>query len=196
MMKLIKLTILLPIFSLMACATSGVDQKNKNSMIKIDYGVIKTAEPVTIKSEAGKNAAIGGLWGMIGGSHGNSNDVMRGAAAGALLMGLTTKIAEGSREAAAYEVEQENGTIIKVIIDDKDISVGDCVAVESGKMTNLRKVADDLCGAQVATKADREIASEMAEDAQHCHTAKQQLLEAETEEAVNTALKKVNVFCN
>ncbi|MCP4077777.1 MAG: hypothetical protein GY744_16520 [Gammaproteobacteria bacterium] len=195
-MKLIKLIILLPIFSLMACATSGVDQINKNTKIKIDYGVIKTAEPVTLKSEAGKTAAIGGLWGLVGGSDGNRNDMIGGAAVGALLMGLTTKIAEGTREAAAYEVEKEDGTIIKVIIDDKDILVGDCVAVESGKMTNLRKVADDLCGAQVATKADREIASEMAEDAQYCLSAKQQLLEAKTEEAVNSALKKVNVFCN
>jgi len=195
-MKLIKLIILLPIFSLMACATSGVDQINKNTKIKIDYGVIKTAEPVTLKSEAGKTAAIGGLWGLVGGSDGNRNDMIGGAAVGALLMGLTTKIAEGTREASAYEVEKEDGTIIKVIIDDKDILVGDCVAVESGKMTNLRKVADDLCGAQVATKADREIASEMAEDAQYCLSAKQQLLEAKTEEAVNSALKKVNVFCN
>jgi len=196
MMKLIKLTIFVPIFSLMACATSGVDPKDKNTMIKINYGVIKTVEPVTLNSDAGKNAAIGGLWGIIAGSSGNSGDVMRGAAAGALFMGLTTKIAEGSRKAEAYEVEQKNGTIIKVIIDEKDISVGDCVAVESGKTTNLRKVSDDLCGAQVASKVDQKLAAEVAEDALHCHTAKQLLLEAETEEAVDTALKKVNVFCN
>ena len=119
-----------------------------------------------------------------------------GAALGALFMGGATKIAEGSREAEAYEVEFKDGSIVKVIIDDKELAIGDCVALEQGKTTNRRKVAHDWWGASLASSEDPEIMAEMKEDAEHCHAAKQQLLDASTEAEVDSALKKVKVLCH
>ncbi len=179
-----------------ACSTSGVNQKDKNVTISISYGTIESTESVNLESKAGRSAAIGGLWGLLGNSGGNSSDMVGGALVGALLLGGTTKIAEGSREAEAYQVKLKDGSIVKVIIDNKELAVGDCVALEQGETTNLREVAPDLCEESIAGSEDLEIAAEMKEDAERCHVAKQQLLEAPTEAEVDSALKKVNVLCH
>ena len=182
--------------AIVACSTTGVNPRDKNVTINISYGTIKSTEAVNLQSEVGKSAAIGGLWGLLGNARGNSSDLVGGAVFGALFMGGVTKIAEGSREAEAYEVELKDGSVVKVVIDDKELVIGDCVALEQGKTTNLRKVAHDLCGTSFEDSDDLEIAAEMKEDAEHCHAAKLQLLDAATEAEVNNALKKVKVLCH
>ena len=50
--------------AMVAGTTTGVNQRDKDVTINISYGTIKSTEAVNLKSEAGKSAAIGGLWGL------------------------------------------------------------------------------------------------------------------------------------
>ena len=79
---------------------------------------------------------------------------------------LITKIKEGSNDAESYTIEKRPGEFVKVIIDNKDLAVGDCVAIEEGSTTNLRKVADDMCGTLVTAEIEEELNND--EMLNHC----------------------------
>ena len=67
---------------------------------------------------------------------------------------------------------------------------GDCVAIEQGQHTNIRGVSSVHCEQQTATPP-----AHHAQAAEECDLAKQELVAADTDEALNIAIQKVRVLC-
>jgi outer membrane lipoprotein SlyB len=183
---------------LVGCTSPGVDRADTNTPINISYANVADFEKVTLKSDVGKNAAIGGLVGLAIGAvaGGDMAGAAIGAASGAALGATTTKISEGSSEAMSYTLQRPNGSQFKVVTDDDYLQAGDCVAVESGRTTNLRRVAPDLCGPPLAHPVEQDLAAHGQQQASDCDDAKQQLLKAETNADLDAATKKVKVLCH
>ena len=138
--------LLLATLVLLGCSSGGVNRFEKNTTITVEYAVVQDIEEIELDSEVGESAAMGGLWGLASASAGDRYDMIGGAVAGAVLMGLTTRIAEGSSKATAYTVKAvSDNAIFKVIMDNIDVRIGDCVALETGHTTNLRYVSRSLC---------------------------------------------------
>jgi outer membrane lipoprotein SlyB len=184
----------LVLLTLAGCASSGVDRADIDTPINISYAVVTASEKVKLQSDVGKSAATGGVLGLLIGavSGGDLKDAAIGAAAGAAASGAMTKIAEGSSEAMSYTLQRPNKSEFKVVTDDDHLQPGDCVAVETGQTTNLRRVAQDLCQ---SPPVDQDQVARSQKSATDCNDAKQQLLKAETTEALNAATEKVKVLC-
>ncbi len=188
--QLAKTTFLLVLFSgpLMA-------QKSGQS-IQIQYGVVVASKYVQEKSNAGKGALIGGAIGLYAGKGKSSGKKFRRTTAGAVVGGATASAAQGSRAAREYQVKTATGLIV-IISDQTEIQVDDCVIVEKpgGKNANIRRVAATYCDpASAAVVA--ELQDEMLEEAQECVAAKQELSAADSDAAVDRALRKISILCD
>ena len=96
----------------------------------------------------------------------------------------------------SYTLQRPNGSQFKVVTEDDHLQAGDCVAVESGRTINLRRVAPDLCGPALAHPVEQELAVYSQQQASACDEAKRQLLKAETNSDLDAATKKVKVLCH
>lgn len=189
--------VFLGIFMLLGCASTGVDRSDVRTEIEIRYAVVTDIEMVNIKSDVGKNAAIGGILGLAVGAAagGDVESAAVGAAASAALTAITTKISEGSSKAISYTLKRVDGSELKVVTEDEHLQRGDCVALETGRTTNLRRVSQDMCAPPLDHPVEHELAILHQEDATECHEAKQLLLSAETDAELAAATKKVRVLC-
>ena len=170
-------------------------QKSGQS-IQIQYGVVVASKYVQEKSNAGKGALIGGAIGLYAGKGKSSGTKFRRTAAGAAVGGATAPVAQGSRDAREYQVQTATGSIV-IISDQTEIQVDDCVIVENagGKNANIRRVASTYCDpASAEVVADMQ--DEMIEEAEECLAAKDELSQAETDEAVDRALRKISILCD
>jgi hypothetical protein len=180
---------------LTGCASPGaVDRENTNITIQVNHGIVEDIEQVEIKSKAAQGAVLGGLIGVTG-SRGSSGDHVRSAAAGALIGGLLTRALEGSNKATAYTVRLNNGSTVKIITEAKHIKMGDCVAFETGKSSNIRKTTTALCEPNQPQKTNQALQAHHQEEAKECHDAKKQLLDATSEAEINAISHKVRVLC-
>ena len=178
------------------CASDGVSRDSMNRRSSISYATVVSVEQVKLKSEAGKAAAIGGLWGVLGGFVGNRRDAVSGAVVGAALLGGTTLIAEGSNNAVAYIVKGKNNKEFKILTEQDGTQAGDCVAVESGTHTNLRRVSTAYCqAAGQHSPIEKSLPREIDEDASECHHAKEQLLITSGAE-FDAVVRKVKALCD
>lgn len=177
-----------------AVPTLAVDRNQLNSTITINYGLVLEVEQIKVKSGATKNALVGGMLGAATSGH---HDRGKHAATGAAAAILLTKLAESRHKANAYTVEMNSGSTIKILLEDKDhIQAGDCVSVEQGRSTNIRRVSTTYCehhGHEAL--AHNEVVQKAQQEADACHQAKEIALKAHTEDELNVALKKVNIFC-
>ena len=170
-------------------------QKSGQS-IQIQYGVVVASRYVQEQSNAGKGALIGGAIGLYAGKGKSSGTKFRRTAAGAAVGGATASAAQGSRDAREYQVQTATGAIV-IISDQTEIQVDDCVIVENagGKNANIRRVASTYCDpASADVVADMQ--DEMIEEAEECLAAKEELSRAETDEAVDRALRKISILCD
>ena len=101
-----------------------------------------------------------------------------------------------SSSGAAYTVALTNGDEVRVVIESGHIQTGDCVAVEQGHSANIRRVTSAHCesGAQVA-RSEPIVHASLQHDAAECHAVKEMALQAETEEQIDVAIKKIRMFC-
>lgn len=178
------------------CASGGVSRDSMNKRISISYATVVSVEQVRLESEAGKAAAIGGLWGLLGGFGGNRRDAVSGAVIGAALLGGTTLIAEGSNNAFAYILKGKNNKEFKILTEQGGMQAGDCIAVESGTHTNLRRVSMAYCQAAGGhSSVEQSLLREIEEDASECHQAKEQLL-ITTGAEFDAVVRKVKALCD
>jgi len=171
------------------CETTRVGQSTT-----VQFGVVSVAEPVTLDSNAAKGAVVGGTLGLlVGGGDSNFGNAIRGATVG----GAATALAEGgNRSGMSYTVNLTDGSAARVVTDQRHIHVGDCVAVERvGSTANIRRVSSGYCDPANA-RAVGEVAPEVRSEALACQSAKQELVEAKSEEAVNLASRKIELLCN
>ncbi|MCD4751110.1 MAG: hypothetical protein K8R59_17190 [Thermoanaerobaculales bacterium] len=85
---------------------------------------------------------------------------------------------------------------MKVVSDQTEIKKGDCVTVEEVKdNANVRRVDPVMCEPE-SQEVVQELAPELQEEADECYEAKQELLTAEDDAAVERAARKVKILCN
>jgi hypothetical protein len=85
-----------------------------------------------------------------------------------------------------------------VVTDQTQVRVGDCVTVEqAGSGTaNVRRVNDALCETAFSGGIDEELNAYLQYEADMCLKAKARLMEAETDEAFEVALRRVTFLCD
>jgi len=175
-----------------AMALPAVAQKSGQN-VTITFGVVRQIEQVTLQSEGGgKGAAIGGTLGYASGSSKSKSrrNALIGGAAGAALS------SSGKSEGMQYTVQTSDGSAIIVVSDQTEIQMGDCVSVEqSGDRANIRR-QDDLACDPSSAAAVAAVEDELIENANECAIAKQQLLDAKTQEELEIATAKAHILCD
>jgi hypothetical protein len=160
----------------------------------VQFGTVRQVEEVNLQSDVPAGALVGGTLGLV--TAGNSRNAPRNAILGAVAGAAVTTAVQGSRTGIAYTVAMLDGSTIRIISDQREIRVGDCVAIErAGDTNNIRRQPAAYCasGNQAAVGAVR---PEWEAAAARCEAAKEELVRASTPEAVDTATRKVNLLCN
>lgn len=198
-MKLI-LNSLLPLVACAAMVVPGTaDAQRAGQSMTVQTGVVIAAQAVNLQSAAGRGAAVGGIAGLAATSSNRSTSRrIRNTAIGAGTGALIARSAEGDLNGMQYTVEIAPGSRIVVVTDQTQVRIGDCVTVEqAGSGTaNVRRVSDALCEAAMAGQVDEELEKYMAYEADMCLQAKERLMEAETDEAFEIAMRRVNFLCD
>ena len=175
-------------------AVLAVGSQDVNQSISINYGIVEAVEKKKVDSNALGGAALGGVIGAATSGHHHRG---KNAAIGALSGGVLMAILEGKRDAWAYRIEMTDGGEKQVITEQAEVRTGDCVAVEEGRMTNIRRVASVHCQHQKhPVMNDYMVKAKAGEGAAECHVAKEMALKASTEDEMDIALKKVQIFCD
>ncbi len=169
---------------------------------RVQYGRITNAVVITDTSNTSRNVgtAVGGTVGLVSGSgQSGSNRALRavgGAAAGRSIGGMA-----GRSQAFEYTVLIDGRTTIRVVSDQAGKRVGDCVAVERGNFDNIRLVPDARCSPPPAPRPAAPAPAPAAppaadvDAATACDQAKQQVLDADTDEAFTLAERRMRLLC-
>jgi outer membrane lipoprotein SlyB len=181
--------------SLILAAAPALAQKAGQS-VRISTGIVDNVQRVTLDSEAGTGALIGGALGLLTAGGKSTSKKARNTIIGAGAGGALASATQGSRNGMAYTILTTDGNSIRVVTDQTEIIKGDCVIVEeSGSTTNVRRVTPTACDAASA-RAREELQGSFQMEAQECHNAKQQLVEATTAEQVDLARRKMEILCS
>lgn len=181
----------------MTVAPSPVEAQKAGQSTKISVGVVAQTERVDMQSDAAKSALVGGVIGYhTTSSKKSSSRKWRNAAIGATAMGAARRAGEGNLTGTLYTVQLFDGSIMKIVSDQTEIKKGDCVTVEQVKdNANVRRVDPVMCEPE-SQDVVQELEPELEEEAGECYAAKQELLNAEDDAAVERAARKVKILCN
>ena len=195
-MKASRLLVSLVVLSLAFLASNTLQAQKSGQSMQIQYGYVVASRYVEEKSNAGKGALIGGAIGLYAGKGKSSGTKFRRTAAGAVVGGATASAVQGSREAREYQVGTASGVIV-ILSDQTEINVDDCVVVETPSKgnANIRRVAETYCD-PASAEVVAELQDEMQEEAEECMMAKRELATADTDEAVDRALRKISILCD
>lgn len=165
--------------------------------VSVQYGTVTAGREVDLRSDAvPAGVVVGGSLGLLSASGKSSSKKARNTIIGSIAGGAIARGSQGSTRGMLYEVNLGNAGLVQVVTDQREIRTGDCVAVEkAGDTANLRRVTSAYCKPENAS-AVAEVAGESQEEAQECLDAKQQLVEAESMEALELAKAKVELLCN
>jgi hypothetical protein len=87
-----------------------------------------------------------------------------------------------------YTIKLNSGGAVVVDTEQEDMVVGDCVVVERGQYTNIRRVSSIYC--QISQEPEHHVTA-----ANNCQKAKDELNNAKTNDAVEQAVIKVRTLC-
>ena len=163
----------------------------------IRYGTVVGMQTVDLNNaDAMKGALVGGAFGAALTSSSKSSSRRRQNA----VIGGVIGAASGSAKRQTgrrYSVRTNEGTIIQIVTEQTEIRVDDCVVVEeaSGR-ANIRRAALSACevASQPVMNAP-DIQAELQEEAAECAVAKEGLINAETEEQMDFAVRKIQILC-
>jgi hypothetical protein len=180
----------------MVCGCTGTPQR-VGAKSTVQFGVVRSAQEITLDSNAAAGALVGGTLGLImTGSGQSSSRRARNAILGAGAGAAVTSVAEGNRRGMSYSVDMVDGSVVRIVTDQREIRTGDCVAIERvGETANIRRVAQSFCD-RANSRAVESVADHSASEATACEAAKQELVEATTQEAVDLAARKVSLLCD
>ena len=182
---------------LTGCANMSTDPgtgSTRNTLISVAYGTVENVQQVQMKPKYAEGALIGGALGLLASSSYSSGSQALGAAAGAGLGALVSKETAGT--ANQYTIMLVNGNTVSVVTDQKDIDAGDCVSVEQGDHTNVRRVSSAMCNTPPSHPAYPDMHNSVQQISADCAAAKQQLLKATTEQETNISYKKMQALCD
>ncbi len=177
---------------------SGQRAQRKGATASIRVGEVVAQERVELKDDSVKKGAlVGGVIGLAAGSGKSGKKQRKRGAIGAGL-GAIAGSAKKKPTGMKYSVRTADGTIVQIVTDQTQIRLGDCVSVEeSGGKANIRRISDTACQPESASFLnDPAIREELQEEAAECAAAKEELLSAETDEAIDRALRKMSILCD
>ncbi|MGD8843566.1 MAG: hypothetical protein PVJ83_08845 [Gammaproteobacteria bacterium] len=189
MKKMAKMTT--PLFATL-CLAGSVQAAN---MVSVAYGTITGVGQQEKDTSGGKTggALLGGMVGLYSGKgKSTSNKALRtlgGAAVGSAAGGAAARGTE-----MVYTVSLVSGGTVRIVMDSGNFRSGDCVAVErGGASANMRRVSEEFCIHNASVP--QQYKAEHEKEADECAQAKQQLLDAQTEDAIKAAQMKMNILC-
>jgi len=182
--------------ALAGCANAGIGPSTLNEGVGVSYGTIERVTPVNV-SPTGEVAGsvMGGLLGLALTAGHSGGSMLLGTAGGALAGGLLGHAMQGSDTADQFVIRRTDGSTLEVATEQLDLEVGDCVAIEQGRHTNLRRAAPGLCDPAGTVRSDNRVALEAQHDAQVCHEAKEDLLNAQGKQAIDAGAQRVKALC-
>ncbi len=179
---------------LLASPSFAVDSRDMNQSVSINYGIVEDIGRKKVDSAAPGGAVLGGIIGAATSGHHHRG---KNAAIGALSGGVLSAILQGNRDAYVYQVEMVDGGEKAIMTEQNTARVGDCVAVEEGRLANIRRVSSAHCEHSThPARQDYMVHARANENAAECHVAKEMALKATTEKDMDIALKKVQIFCD
>lgn len=189
-MTLPRLALLAALAPLAACVAV---QTPDAAPFRIDYGTVESVEAVPQPSNVPGGAVVGGVLGLLL-SGPSAAEKLVGVAVGATAGGVVGAAADeaNANAARAYVVRFADGRAQRIYAEPLALRPGDCVAVESGRYVNVRRVSPAYCqpGPLPAPSPA------MSEDeARQCAAAKDELVHAQGREAVDLATRKVRLLC-
>lgn len=179
--------IALAIAGLSACTTTI--PRHSASEIRVQYGMVDRISRVPVDSAVPAGAIAGGMIGLILSHKQSTGKRAASTLGGAVLGGAAAKVLEGDNRAFQYHLTLNDGTKTSFVTEKDFLIRGDCVAVERGRYANLRRVEATMCEAKPEVKAFH------VENANQCHSAKNQLLIAQTDREIAVASQKVETLC-
>lgn len=160
----------------------------------IQFGTVRQAEEVRLQSDAAAGALVGGTIGLV--ASGGSRNAPRNAILGAAVGAAATSAAQSNRTGIAYTVAMLDGSTTRIISDQREIRVGDCVAIERvGQTANIRREHPAFC-ARENQAAVQAVQQDTEAAALRCEAAKEELVQATTPEAIDLASRKIALLCN
>ncbi len=180
-----------------AALALGLTSTLADAQSRVQYGRVTKVVATTVTDTTAQNVGtiIGGGIGLATGSgQSGSNRALRtlgGAAAGRGVGHLA-----GRSQSFEYTVLINSGSTVRIISDQAGKSIGDCVAIEQGQFSNIRLVSDDRCApTRTAQPTGTAAAAADVQAANACDQAKQQALNAETDEAFALAERRIRLLC-
>jgi outer membrane lipoprotein SlyB len=189
-----------------ALLTLAATAQIAHAQMRVQYGRITAVSPVTVTDSTSRNVGtiVGGGIGLATGSgQSGSNRALRtvgGAAAGRTVGNMA-----GRSQSFEYTVLIGGTNTVRIVSDQAGKRVGDCVSIEQGQFANIRLVSDARCApppARAAAPAPVPApavapAPEPADvqAATACEQAKQQVLDATTDEAFSLAERRMRLLC-
>ena len=172
------------------CASQGPSGV-RGYELQLRYAEITAIERVQLPSAAPGGAVVGGFTGLVLSRNSSAGRRVAAGAGGAALGALATRALEGDRRGYSYTLRYNDGATSRFITEKGYLRTGDCVVVEQGQYSNMRRVAETLCRGGTGQVME----PEHLRDAEQCHAAKNELLAAATSEAIDAAARKVEILC-
>jgi hypothetical protein len=172
-----------------------VEAQKKGQSASIQHGIVVKSERVDLsENKAPSGAMVGGTIGLLTGRS-SGYKRRRNAAIGAAAGGLLGAAGSAQQMGMMYTVETAGGSI-KVVTDQTEIHMGDCVVVEvANDRANVRRVSAEVCD-PAAADVVKELDQEFQEEAQECAMARTELAAAKTDAEFDRALMKIDILCN
>lgn len=189
-------TVCVTAFFAAGLASPAVAQKSGQSAT-VRVGKVVSTERVNLQSDAAKTAVLGGVIGYHATSNSKSKSRKRkNAAIGAAALGGATRLGEGDLTGTLYTVQMQDGSQMRVISDQNQVVPGDCVTVEQVRdNANIRRADPVLCEPETR-QVMGDLQPELQEEAEECYAAKQELLNAASDEQASLAARKISILCN
>ena len=178
-----KKIILSLLFSALALAGSFALAQQAGQSVMLQYG---TVEGVKTVHDDGKRAAGTAVGGLAGAAIAKDHRGLGMLAGGLIGGGIEKHHTAGTLN--QYTVRLPTGATLVVNSDQNDLIVGDCVVVEQGQYTNVRRVSTINC--HLAQQPEHHV-----EAAGNCQKAKDELNKAKTNEEIEQAVIKVRTLC-
>jgi outer membrane lipoprotein SlyB len=180
---------------LTGCAgTTPFTGSGVNSLIAIEYGTIEQVQEVQLKANYGSGVLLGGGIGALATMHYSGTTEALAAVGGALLGALVAKERAGTAE--QYTIRLVNGNTVSIVSETHNLVAGDCVAVEQGRHANLRRVDPRMCTTTSPQASYPQAHAAEQQAAVDCDAAKQDLLQATTEQQTRLAYQKMKALCS
>jgi outer membrane lipoprotein SlyB len=178
-------------------AAPRADAQRAGQSATVRTGTVTAMRSVDLNDgNAIKGALVGGAFGAaLTRSSKGSGRRDKNAAIGAVLGGAAA--ASKTRPGRVYTVTTNEGTMIQVATEQTELRVDDCVFVEeAGGSANIRRAPATACDpASQQVMQDAAIIEEMQEEASECASAKQELVDADSDDAIDRAVRKVKLLC-